>query len=203
MCSVYIQHSTTTDPRPETQMPVHDKHMQECDAEPAAKRQALAAVVTARNEPRSAYLEWRDRKLEESTNWLDYLQAVNEDAYHVLLRHFVNVQITDPPELRCTLEPDASSPVSFNWRFPHNLRYSLEYWTDSLRDPWSQFINLCGVKVYTLDPEYFSDNGGICLCCRPHDTGRNHLRAAAKANGIEVPTHGHYESQLYKALMSV
>ena len=110
-------------------MPVHDKHMQECDAEPAAKRQALAAVVTARNEPRSAYLEWRDRKLQESTNWLDYLQAVNEDAYHVLLRHSVNVQITDPPELRCTLEPDASSPVSFNWRFPHNLRYSLEYYT--------------------------------------------------------------------------
>ena len=27
------------------------------------------------------------------------------------------------------------------------------FWTDSLRDPWSQFINLCGVKVYTLDPE--------------------------------------------------
>ena len=50
-------------------MPVHDKLMRECDAEPAAKRQALAAVVTARSEPRSAYLEWRDRKLEENTNF--------------------------------------------------------------------------------------------------------------------------------------
>ena len=59
--------------------------------------------------------------------------------------------------------------------------------------------NRHGVKVYTVDPECVrnssgmrqecvSDEGGICLCCRPIDICR-HLRAAAKANGIEVPPH--------------
>jgi hypothetical protein len=167
--------------------------MQECDAEPAAKRQALAAVVTARSEPRSAYLEWRDRKLEESTNWLDYLQVVNEDAYHVLLRHFVCAQITGND---CYLRDLRSRYYQRNPYDDHN-HPCVRPWAFSCGYSWKGHdINICGMK-YSTDVFHsveINDHGTKMT--------NNALVAAAEANGIKA-----YKSwtkaRLWKALMSV
>ena len=79
--------------------------MQEKNAVLAAKWQrggALVAAVTSHPDHKTPYLEWLNLKQAESTNWLDFLQEVNEDLYLILMRRFVNVQIAEPPELRCS-----------------------------------------------------------------------------------------------------
>jgi hypothetical protein len=121
---------------------------------------------------------------------------VNEDLYLILMRRFVNVQIVEPPRLRYTYHV-----LNFRWN-DDDPRWRM-YETNSLDDPRSECINLCGVKVYTLDLEdsdYLSDYDSDC--CRPCDATAANLSVAAKANGIEV--HECWSaSEVWKALMSV
>jgi hypothetical protein len=111
------------------------------------------------------------------------------------VRRFVNVQITEPPQLRSR---GSVSGLMFAW-YDGDPRWRT-YETDSLDDPRSECINLCGVKVYTLGLEYDSDFVGDC--CRPCDGTAANLSVAAKANGVEV--HESWStSKVWKALMSV
>ena len=170
--------------------------MQGRDTVSEPKRQradALVAAITSHPDHKTSYLEWLNLKQAESTNWLDFLQEVNEDLYLILMRRFVNVQIVEPPRLRHT-----SRVLTFLW-YDGDPRWRM-YETNSLDDPRSECINLCGVKVYTLDLEYDSDYVGDC--CRPCDATAANLSVAAKANGIEV--HESWSaSEVWKALMSV
>jgi hypothetical protein len=156
---------------------VHHKQKQGKVTEPATKRQrgsASVATVASRFKHNTSYLKWLKLKQAENTNWLDFLEEVDEDLYLNLLRRFVNVQIAEPPkELRHIDVPD---------------------------EVFKSTINICGIKYRTLQP--FIRWGDLAVYPqRIYDW--MDLYVAAKKNGIKVDVQAWSMADLWKALTSL
>jgi hypothetical protein len=68
--------------------------MQGRDTVSEPKRQradALVAAITSHPDHKTSYLEWLNLKQAESTNWLDFLQEVNEDLYEEVWKALMSV----------------------------------------------------------------------------------------------------------------
>ena len=131
------------------------------------------ATVASRFKHNTSYLKWLKLKQAENTNWLDFLEEVDEDLYLILLRRFVNVQIAEPPkELRHIDVPD---------------------------EVFKSTINICGIKCRTLF--MFQGHYRRFWCeCVPDWMD---LYVAAKKNGIKVDVQAWSMADLWKALRSL
>jgi hypothetical protein len=150
--------------------------MQGKDTEPAAKRQrgsASVATVASRFKHTTSYLKWLKLKQAENTNWLDFLKVVNYDVYLILMRHFVNVQITEPPK---------------------EIRH-----IDVLDEVFRSTINICGIKYRTM----FRWGNPTVFTPRVRKPCWMDLYVAAKKNGIKVDAQAWSMADLWKALTSL
>ena len=127
---------------------------------------------------------------------------MNEDAYHVLLRHFIGAQITNKLEWphRLQIISDHEELVWREWKPFYRFMH-----TDARRP-----VNICGVAVRTVS-DWDDGNFGCEVHVIHHAApftvrerlyGNELLARAAEANGIDADK-SWSESQLWKALMSV